>query len=364
MSYHIRKYDTKKGTRYSVRYTTPDHKKSEKRGFLRKLDADRWGAANVTTAQARGTFVDPAAGRKMVGALWTPYHDAKAVALAKSTLDTLDVSWRTHVEPRWANVALADVRHDDVQQWVNELAAKRSPTITIRAHGVLSGILKLAKADGLIGGNPCEDIVLPRKTGKPHVYLTGEELQALADNAKWRRPIVLTLGCTGMRWGELAALRVGDVDLERHRIRIDRDVTEVNGAIVVNDTPKTHERRTVMYPPQLDDIMAEAVGNRGAQELLFPSKGGGYLRRTGNPNREDSWFMGAKRRAGFKDDKKTMTIHDLRHTAASLMVHSGANVKAVQRQLGHKSAAMTLDTYADLFDDDLNDVRERMGLVW
>ena len=56
-----------------------------------------------------------------------------------------------------------------------------------------------------------------------------------------------------------------------------------------------------------------------------------------------------------------MTIHDLRHTAASLMVQSGANVKTVQRQLGHKSAAMTLDVYADLFDEDLDDLSERMG---
>ena len=56
-----------------------------------------------------------------------------------------------------------------------------------------------------------------------------------------------------------------------------------------------------------------------------------------------------------------MTIHDLRHTAASLMVKSGANVKAVLRQLGHTSAAMTLDVYADLFDEDLDSVGESMN---
>lgn len=56
-----------------------------------------------------------------------------------------------------------------------------------------------------------------------------------------------------------------------------------------------------------------------------------------------------------------MTLHDLRHTAVSLMVSSGANVKAVQRQIGHKSAAMTLDTYADLFEADLDKLGERMG---
>ena len=55
-----------------------------------------------------------------------------------------------------------------------------------------------------------------------------------------------------------------------------------------------------------------------------------------------------------------ITPHDLRHTAASLAISAGANVKAVQRMLGHASAAMTLDTYADLFEDDLNDVSDRM----
>lgn len=70
-------------------------------------------------------------------------------------------------------------------------------------------------------------------------------------------------------------------------------------------------------------------------------------------------FAVALRRAGI--ERGHMTIHDLRHTAASLMVQSGANVKTVQRQLGHKSAAMTLDVYADLFDEDLDDLSERMG---
>jgi integrase len=58
-----------------------------------------------------------------------------------------------------------------------------------------------------------------------------------------------------------------------------------------------------------------------------------------------------------------MTIHDLRHTAATLMVQAGANVKAVQRQLGHKDATTTLNTYADLFDDELDDVALRMGRI-
>lgn len=75
------------------------------------------------------------------------------------------------------------------------------------------------------------------------------------------------------------------------------------------------------------------------------------------PNSQAGWFAGAVRRAMKLDpDFQRITPHDLRHTAASLAISAGANVKAVQRMLGHASAAMTLDTYADLFDDDLDAV--------
>jgi integrase len=74
------------------------------------------------------------------------------------------------------------------------------------------------------------------------------------------------------------------------------------------------------------------------------------------------------RRAGFDRAAQALGLeglvpHELRHTAASLAVSSGANVKAVQRMLGHASAAMTLDTYADLFDEDLDAVAERLDLA-
>ncbi|WP_342716080.1 site-specific integrase [Geodermatophilus amargosae] len=93
---------------------------------------------------------------------------------------------------------------------------------------------------------------------------------------------------------------------------------------------------------------------RGPDDLLFTGlRGGGVLR-----NR-------IFRRAGFDRAAAAVGLeglvpHELRHTAASLAVSSGANVKAVQRMLGHASAALTLDTYADLFDDDLDAVADRL----
>jgi integrase len=83
-----------------------------------------------------------------------------------------------------------------------------------------------------------------------------------------------------------------------------------------------------------------------------------------HPASASGWFIYAVKRAQARDKNfPTITPHNLRHTAASLAISAGANVKAVQRMLGHASAAMTLDTYADLFEDDLDDVSERVDAI-
>jgi integrase len=96
---------------------------------------------------------------------------------------------------------------------------------------------------------------------------------------------------------------------------------------------------------------------KGPDDLVFVDETtGSYVRGPKTSAGENSWFLRALTAAGVE----RLTPHDLRHTAASLAVSSGANVKAVQRMLGRASASMTLDVYADLFDDDLDAVAERL----
>jgi integrase len=167
---------------------------------------------------------------------------------------------------------------------------------------------------------------------------------------------VLTLGYCGLRWSELAALRVRHFDLLRLRVLTEEAVTEVDGTRLVWGTPKTHSRRSVPLPRFLVDELERTVVNRPPDELAFPSPQGAVLR---NRNAHAAWFDAAARAVGEPD----LTPHELRHTAASLAIKAGANVKAVQRMLGHASAAMTLDRYADLFDDDLDDVADRLDAL-
>ena len=160
---------------------------------------------------------------------------------------------------------------------------------------------------------------------------------------------------TGLRWGEAIGLRVSDLNLLRRRINVTVNAVEVGGAIEVG-TPKTHKRRSVSFPTFLADELARPCAGKSAVDLVFASSSGSHLRRVRVSAGSRSWFKSALKSCSIAP----MTIHDLRHTAASLAVSSGANVKAVQRMLGHASAAMTLDVYADLFDDDLEALADKL----
>jgi integrase len=142
------------------------------------------------------------------------------------------------------------------------------------------------------------------------------------------------------------------VDLLRRRLTIAESVTEVNGKTVFG-TPKTHQVRSVPVPASLIDALAQQCAGKGADALVFTSPRGEVLRLMNFRRRVFDPAIAAVGLAG-------VTPHELRHTAASLAVSAGANVKAVQRLLGHASAAMTLDVYAGLFDDDLDAVAARL----
>ncbi len=148
----------------------------------------------------------------------------------------------------------------------------------------------------------------------------------------------------------------------------------VSGTMVVG-TLKSGKSRVVPVAGFVVEQLASIC--RGREDLLWPSRTGGYLKPPGT----ESWLASAVARcqkataeARAKESRNggepttpvfpRITAHDLRHTAASLAISAGANVKGVQRMLGHASAAMTLDVYADLFDSDLDAVAENVGTGW
>lgn len=342
-------------TRYRVVYRRPDGKQTSKSGFKTKRAAELF-VASVEVSKAKGEYVNPSDGAVPVRALSEAWLRRKKALLKTSAYQPLESSWRNHVMPVWGEVAIKDVRKSDVQAWVAELltgssATKRKPlgaTSVIRAHEVLAGILENAVTDRLILVNPARGVDLPRKSRKPNVYLSHDDVFRLA--ALTGRPeLVLTLAYTGIRWGEAAGLQVKHVNFARRRLSIERNLVEVQGGKVDVTTPKNSKARSVPFPAFLEPHLRDMCKSKLASASVFTEPDGGTLKR---PNSRKGWFVSAVRKAELEH----ITPHDLRHSAASFAVASGAHVKAVQRMLGHQSAAMTLDRYADLFDGDLDGV--------
>lgn len=346
----ISSYQTAHGKRYRVRYRKPDRSQTDKRGFKTKREAELF-AAEVELTKARGDFIDASAARVTIASLGAEWLDTQT-HLKPSTARVIESSWRVHVQPIWGPRAVGDIRHSEVQMWVTRLSKEKSATTVKRAHGILSSILERAEKDRRIASNAARGVNLPRKRARARIYLTHVQVARLAEHSGEYATLVRFLAYTGLRWGEATALRVRDLDMVRLRANVVENAVRVAGRIIVG-TPKTHRSRSVPMPTFLAEAVSQLCVGKPRDALVF-GDGGYYVR---PPSSQAGWFEKAVRASMAADPTfRRITPHDLRHTTASLAISAGANVKAVQRMLGHASAAMTLDIYADLFDDDLDAV--------
>ena len=351
----IHSYQTPSGKRYVVRYRKPDHSQAGKRGFKTKRDAEAF-LATVSVAIDQNAYIDPRDSKITVNDLGTEWLRDQSTILKPSSMHPLESAWRIHVQPRWGKRRVGDIRHSDVRAWVGDMAGERGAVIVIRSLGILAAILDVAVRDRRINDNPARGVKLPKKRPKPRVYLSHNQVAALAYTSLYPE-VVSFLAYTGLRWGEATGLRLRDVDLNRRRVAIYENAVLVNGQLHVG-SPKSHASRSVPYPDFLDPMIRALFVGKAHEDLLF-GNGREHLRL---PNSRDGWFATAVKRARADDPTfPRVTPHDLRHTAASLAISAGANVKAVQRMLGHASAAMTLDTYSDLFEEDIDAVANALS---
>lgn len=355
----IEPYETKAGKRYMVRYRKPDRGTTKKRGFRTKRDAEAF-AATVEVSKQRGEFVDATAARATIADLGPSWLERKR-QLKPSAYRPLEIAWRLYVAPAWGARRVSDIQYTEVQAWVTGLTVgeagvrpAKSPTTVIRAYGVLAAIMDDAVRDRRLLSNPARGVDLPRKTKKPHVYLSHEQVHDLAEASKYPA-LVRVLAYCGLRWGEATGLRVCDINMLRRRLNIEQNAVEVSGRIVVG-TPKGYKVRSVPFPRFLVDDLAKSCEGKHREDLVFPGPDGRYLRTARVHSDNYSWFASAIDASGVP----RITPHDLRHTAASFAISAGASAKGVQRMLGHASAAMTLDVYAELFDADLDAVSDAL----
>lgn len=339
------------GLRWRATWVEPDGARRRK-SFALKGDAEAH-LEHVGVAKRTGEYVSANRGQITVGE-YAPGWLASQKHLTPSGRERVEGILERHVLPRWGSVALADVQHEDVQAWVDGLGG--APASVQRVHGVLMRVLDSAVKARRVPRNEARGVTKPKRTAREHRYLTVAELdRVLAESGAWA-PVVRCLALTAMRVGEVAELRVRDIDLRRRRAAVSRSMTTLAGRRVTGSTKTDAGVRSVPLPDEVIADVRRLVEGRKRDDLVFTTPKGAQLRKD-NLRRA---FIRITAAAGIDPGLRP---HDLRHTAVSLAVASGASVKTVQRMVGHASAAITLDVYAGLFDDDLDDVLDRLGAL-
>lgn len=274
-------------------------------------------------------------------------------SVRRSTYDRYEVAVRVHIKPAFGAVKLKKLNPAQVATFYQEkLAAGCAPASVNKLHVTLHKALDQAVRWHMVPRNVCEAVSAPRPDHKEMQPLSPGQVRALLFAASGDRLEALYVLAvhTGMREGELLALRWADVDLEAATASVRRTLTTSGTALLTGDTKTGKSRRTISLTKesvdalrrhrkrQLEERMRKA-GLWEDRDLVFASEGGTLINPTNLRKRS---FAKLLQRA----ELPKITFHDLRHTCATLLFGRNVHPKYVQELLGHASIAITLDIYS------------------
>ncbi|MFQ5968630.1 MAG: tyrosine-type recombinase/integrase [Acidimicrobiia bacterium] len=347
------------GDRWQVRYRDPSGRERA-RNLVRRVDAERY-LHHIEAKKNAGEWVDPQLGRVTL-AEWAERYLFTKRHLKPKTLEGYRSLLRNQILPAFGDAPINRIDPMTVVEWAGTLQGRGLSASRVRQSAHLLGAMcKMAMRTGYLARNPVESLDLPRLPRTQMHFLSAGELNALADAA--RPPygtLVLLLGYGGLRWGEAAALRRARCDLLRSRIEVVDSVADVGGRIHWGPT-KTYQRRTVVLPAFLKDRLAWHLAsevNADADALVFTSPQGAPVRHS---NFHRRIWRPALAAAGLGEQVR---IHDLRHTAASLLISQGAGPKAISEHLGHSSVQVSLDRYGHLFPSEFEKLADHLDSAY
>lgn len=362
---------TDKGS-YIARYRDPSGRERSK-SFRTRAEAKAF-LNSVENAKQRGEWSDPAGAKVKFRAYADEYVEG-ITHVRPGTKLKIEGHLRNQILPVFGTMPLGAIRPTDVRAWIAALQEDGLAPGTIAGiYRTFSKILKTAVIDGLISRTPCIGIDLPKQTTHEEMrFLEPAQIEALADAIEPRyRGLVFMAAYTGMRWGELAALRVRRLNLLKGTVDVSESLAEINGHIHIQPT-KTGRPRTLSLPRSLSEMLGEHIGLYPSEDgFVFSSPEGKPLRR----NFYSRHYLPALVKSGLDPDLYRCTnrtckqrhrplyrFHDLRHTCAALLIAQGAHPKEIQERLGHSTITLTFDRYGHLFpslDERLRDGLDKM----
>jgi integrase len=313
------------------------------RHFGRKVDAQRW-LDEVTAAVVTGQYVDPRAGQVTMAAFYAGF--AERQVWEAGTRAAMDLAMRSC---DFADTPIGALRRSHVEAWVKAMTVRGLAPGTIATRvGNVRAVLRAAVRDRVITADPCEGVVLPRRrrTAAAMTIPTPAEvgqLMAACDDV-FRAGVALA-AFAGLRLGEVCGAQVGDIGFLTRTLDVRRQVQRNGGRDVEVRPPKYGSERAVFIPDDLVTLLAqhvEQLPGTSPGRWLFPGEDG--IRPLHQNSAGYHW-----RRARGAAGLPTARFHHMRHFYASGLIAAGCDVVTVQRALGHRSAAVTLNTYAHLW---------------
>jgi integrase len=336
-----------------------------KKGFARKVDADRY-RAEIEHSLNVGSYVDPVAGKetfRSYGEKWrlAQPHRPNTAARTKSQLNK-------HAYPAIGDKPIAGIRQSTLQAFVT--GVDLAPSSVRPLWATTRAIFGAAHRDRIIGQDPTLGVKLPELPHEEVVPLLLEQVDALAAAVLPRyRALVEADAGTGLRQGEIFGVEVSHIDFLRRTLKVAQQVQPAaGGEVVVCPLKNRYSYRTVPLGQAVVDVLAAHLGEFPAREVevldttgkrpvrrvarfVFAYEDGKPLQR--NDFNESIWGP-ARKAAGVP----TAGMHDLRHFFASKLIAGGLSPKAVASLLGHKDATVTLRVYAHLWPDDEDRARQ------
>lgn len=351
---HAESRTLKNGTRrwYAI-YLAPDGRRTSEGGFDTKREAQRLAHRRSLEIEG-GTFVDPALARMTFREYVEGYYWPAARHLEPTTRAAYRSNLDRHFLPAFGSMTMRRILPSVVQTWVNEATGELTPRSVGKYHTFLHSVFKRAVIDQVVATNPCAHTRLPKVVKSVKRAVTPEEFDALLASVDPRyQTLVLVAIETGMRWGELIALRPVDIDFARRVITVGRVVLEVSKKVsptgdryVLRDYPKDNEPRAILISPELCQLVREHMVAYGIRDddLLFSTTAGTPLSR--NTFRTRIWLTAVERAAL----RERVRFHDLRGAHASWLLAGGADLKVVMDRLGHRQITTTQQYLGSLPD--------------
>ena len=344
----VQRRETKTGVRWDVRLRDPAGKVYT-RTFTTKREAQAFERAE-RSARDRGEWVDPHAARQTVAewvAYWWKLHSPNLAPKTRSQYDSTLKRW---ILPAIGHRRLSSLTPLDLQELVNDWARSARPSTVHRRYAVLRTALLAAVNGDVLGRSPCRGVRLPKPDRRRRSLPEISELEQLAVAMGPEYGAMVWLGALlGMRWGEVAGLRVGSVDLLRRRLTIGETVGEASGVLHIGAPKTAAGRRTLPLPEALCEVLAEHLRARkltaaDADEWVFQSPRGG-------PLRYSMWHLRIWMPAREAIGRPALGFHDLRRFYASQLVEAGVDIKVSQELMGHEDIRLTRGLYAQAGDD-------------